>query len=191
MGRAKPEVPYRNLVLTGHIGAGKRAAGRVIAARLDAALIDIEAEIEAREGRTLQEIRELFGQARARALESALCRDLALRRSAVIVASSNVILNPDNRALLAADAEMLCLVCALDEVLRRLYVAMGARFHDPRERARIIARLKRERPLRQLAGLPVLDTTDLSVEQIADRAIAYWRRGVEALKPPASEAISA
>jgi shikimate kinase len=187
MGRGQPEIPYRNLVLTGHLGVGKRAAGRAVATRLGVTLIEVEAEVEAQEGRSLEEIRALFGQARARALESEVCRVLALRRSAVIVASASVALSPTNRARLAADSELLCLVCDLNEVLRRLYAAMGARFHDPPARARIVARLKREWPLRQMTEIPQLDTTYISVEQAADRAIAYWRRGVQALRISASE----
>lgn len=184
MERRAPEIPYRNLLLTGHLGAGKRSAGRAVAQRLGALLIDIEGEIETREGRTLRELRELFGQAHARAMEAEICHELALRRSAVIVATGDVFLHPANKAILTADSQVLCLTCALDEVLRRMYTAMGARFHEPNERARIVARLKREWRLRTMPDLPRLDTTDLSVDQVADRAIAYWRRGVEGLRPP-------
>ncbi len=189
MGRSKPEVPYRNLLLTGHLGAGKRSAGRAIAGRLEASLIDIEGEIEAREGRAVREIRDLFGQARVHALEAEICREMILRRSAVIVAAGDIFLHQANREALVADADVLCLVCDLDEVLRRMYTAMGARFHEPRERARIVARLKREWPLRDMPEFPKLDTTALSVDQVADRAIAYWRRGVEALRAPGAPAV--
>ena len=184
MESRRADIPYRNLVLVGHLGAGKSATGRAVARRLGVTVVDIEAEIEAREGRPMQEIRALFGQARARTLETELCRELVLRRSAVIVASGEVALNAANLSTLTANADALCLLCALDEVLRRTHVAMGARFHEPRERARIIARLKREWSLRALPGIPQLDTTGLSIEQVADRAIAYWRRGVEGLRPP-------
>lgn len=184
MSENRPDIPYRNLVLTGHLATGKRSAGRDVAARLQVPLIDIESEVQAQEGRSLEEIRQLFGQLRARHLAQEVCRSLDLRRSAVIVVSGTIFLNPANRQRLEVNGDLLCLVCDLDEVLRRMYAALGARFHQPAERARIIARIKRERPIRELDHIPQLDTTHLSVEQVADRAIAYWRRGVEGLEPP-------
>lgn len=175
-------IPYRNLVLTGQMGTGKRSAGRVIAARLDIPLIDVEAEVQAQEGRSLRAIRATYGESRARSLAQEAIRALALRRHSIIVINGMLLLNPTNRRV-EADSDVLCLTCMLDEILRRMHTAMGARFHQPAERAILIARIKRGLPVRKL-GYPQLDTTYLSVEQIADRAIAYWRRGVEGLKPP-------
>jgi shikimate kinase len=186
MSETRSDVPYRNLVLTGHLATGKRLTGQYIATRLKAPLIDIEGEIQAQEGHSLDEIRALYGEARARSLAQEACRNADLRRGTVIVVSGGVFLNPANRERLSASGEVLCLVCDLNEILRRMYTAMGARFHNPAERARIVARIKRERPIRNL-NVPILDTTPLSIEQVADRAIAYWRRGVEGLKPPTTE----
>jgi shikimate kinase len=182
MSDTQPDVPYRNLVLTGHLATGKRLTGQYIATRLKAPLVDIESEIQAQEGNSLDEIRALYGEARARTLAQEACRNVDLRRGTVIVVSGGIFLNPTNRERLSAGGDVLCLVCDLNEILRRMYTAMGARFHTPAERARIVARIKRERPIRDL-NVPILDTTPLSIEQVADRAIAYWRRGVDGLKP--------
>ncbi|MBN1284983.1 MAG: hypothetical protein JXB47_06275 [Anaerolineae bacterium] len=182
MDANRPDIPYRNLVLTGYMGAGKRSAGRAVAVRLGAALIDVEAEIQTQEGQSLASIRATYGEARARSLAQAAIRALDLRRHSIIVVSGTLLLQTANRRV-ESSGEMLCLTCALDEILRRMHAAMGARFHQRAERAVLIARLKRTLPVCEL-GYPRLDTTYLSVDQVADRAIAYWRRGVEGLKPP-------
>ena len=67
------------------------------------------------------------------------------------------------------------MTCALGEALRRLHVLYGARFHDAQQRAQYLARLKREFAIKHDSTLAQLDTTRLSVEQMADRAIAFWR----------------
>ncbi len=166
--------PYHNLILAGYMGIGKITVGRNIAERLDVPFIDLDTEIQLREGMASSEIRQLFGESRLRALEVGLCRELALRRSAVISVSGPTLLDADNRERLVTSGPILVLTCALNEILRRLYANQGARFHDPKVRSTAINQVRRERQIHQIAGLATLDTTHLTVEQIVDQAIAFW-----------------
>jgi hypothetical protein len=70
---------------------------------------------------------------------------------------------------------MLILTCALNEILRRLHGSQGARFHDPKVRSASLYQIRRERQIEQLTSVPTLDTTTLSVEQVAEHAIRFWR----------------
>ena len=54
--------PYQNLILTGPMGTGKTSVGRAVATRLGARFFDLENEILAREGQSVESIRELFGE---------------------------------------------------------------------------------------------------------------------------------
>ncbi len=165
--------PYRNLILTGPMGVGKTSLGRAAARRLNAEFFDLENEILTREGQSAEEIRELFGEARVKALETALIHDLTLRRHAVLVVSGPAVVDDRNRVRLAESGAILCLTCAVNEILRRLHVARGAWFHSPANRGTLISRLKREWRVTTL-DLPKLDTTRLSVEKAADAAIEFW-----------------
>jgi shikimate kinase len=165
--------PYRNLILTGPMGVGKTSLGRAAARRLNAEFFDLENEILTREGQSAEEIRELFGEARLKALETALIHDLTLHRHAVLVVSGPAVVDDPNRLRLAESGAILCLTCAVNEILRRLHVARGAWFHSPANRGMLISRLKREWRVTTL-DLPKLDTTRLSVEEAADAAIEFW-----------------
>ncbi len=167
--------PYRNLILAGTMGVGKRRVAERIAAAFDAPLRDIAAEVEAREGMPPREVRALFGEARLTALETEICRELALQRGAVISVSATVMLNEGNRRRLLEAGVALVLTTALNEVLRRLHADQGDRFHDPGVRAVVLARLKREWRVRALPGLAHLDTTLLTPDQVVEEAAAFWR----------------
>lgn len=165
--------PYRNLILTGPMGVGKTSIGKVVAARLKADFYDLETEILSREGQSTDEIRELFGEARLKALETTLIGDLALRRQAVLVITGSAMLNEINFRRLADTGPVLCLTCAVNETLRRYHIARGAWFHNPTNRATLLSRLKREQGIRSM-DLPQLDTTHLSVDEAAQSAIDFW-----------------
>lgn len=176
--RARPvrtqEAPYRNLILAGDMGVGKRALAEAVAAHFNAPLRDIEAEIEAEAGMPPQEVRALFGEARLTNLETECCRELALQRGAVVSVSASAMLNEANRRRLQETGVVLVLTIAVNEALRRLHAERGAAFRDPRQRGLEIARLKREWQVRALPGFAQLDTTRLSFEEVATQVIAYW-----------------
>jgi shikimate kinase len=167
-------IPYHNLILTGYMGVGKIAVGRGIAARMGVVFVDLDSELEVRQGMPADEIRQLFGESRLRILEDDLCREMSLRRSAVISVSGSTLLDTASRERLLSSGPALVLTCALDEILRRLHASQGARFHDPRARLRAVNQVRRERQIHQIPGLETLDTTRLAHEQVIERAIAFW-----------------
>jgi shikimate kinase len=165
--------PYRNLILTGPMGSGKTTLGRAVARQLQAGFYDLENEILTREGQSAGAIRELFGEARLKALEQTVVRDLTLHRNTVLVITGPAVLDEVNRARLAESGIVLCLTCALNEILRRVHVARGAWFHNPANRGVILSHLKREWRVTQL-DLPQLDTSRLSVEDAIQAVIEFW-----------------
>jgi shikimate kinase len=166
--------PYQNLVLTGPMGSGKTSVGRAVANRLGAKFFDLENEILAREGQSVDSIRELFGEARIKALETTVIRDLTLNRSSVLVISGTALLDETNRARLVESGAVLCLTCAVNEILRRQHMARGAWFQSPANRGVILSRLKREWRVTAL-NLAQLDTSQLTLEQTIDAVIDYWK----------------
>jgi shikimate kinase len=166
--------PYRNLILTGTLGTGKTGVGRRISDQMEgAAFIDMEVEIQNREGYTVEQIRETFGLARVRSLENQMVGEITLRRSTVLAISGLTLMEPSNLERLRETGPVLCLTAALGEILRRLHVAQGGRFHDRETRAAAIGRLKREGQVLTL-DLPKLDTTGVKIENVVQKAIEFW-----------------
>src|SRR5262249_18224236 len=105
--------PYHNLILTGYMGVGKVAVGRAIARQLGVVFVDLDTELHLREGIPGDEIRQLFGESRLRALENELCGELSLRRSSVLSIGGVTLLDEDNYKRLSNSGPILVLTCSL------------------------------------------------------------------------------
>jgi shikimate kinase len=90
----------RHVVLVGLMGSGKTTVGRLVAARLGWPLRDSDAEIEAREGRTVRELDDALGTNAMHALEAeVLLAGLASPQPSVVCAAASVV--DDERCLAA------------------------------------------------------------------------------------------
>lgn len=172
--------PYRNLILAGEMGIGKTEVAQQVAAYFGASLRDVEAELEAAVAMPLQDLRELYGESRVHNMETDLCLELSLQRQAVIAVHATIMLNEPNRRRLEENGVVLVLTTALNEVLRRLYVSKGDRFHDVYERARTMTRLRQEWKVRDLPAYPQLDTTALTEEEVVRAVIDFWQSNAPA-----------
>ena len=74
----------KNIVLIGMMGCGKTTVGKLLAQHLNRPLVDTDALIEQREGRSIPDIFARDGEAYFRALELDLCRELSEQDSLVI-----------------------------------------------------------------------------------------------------------
>ncbi len=94
--------PDQHLVLVGLMGAGKSTVARVLGERLGRRVVDSDAVIEARTGRTVREIFETDGEPEFRTLETAALLDaLDDPEPLVIAAAGGVVLREENRRALA------------------------------------------------------------------------------------------
>ena len=92
----------RNLIITGFMGTGKSAVGRIVAGRLGREFVDSDELIEARAGRAIPEIFDGGGEAHFRALEAEVCRELSDGRGWVVATGGWMLGPPDNRAAVEA-----------------------------------------------------------------------------------------
>jgi shikimate kinase len=87
----------RHIVLVGMMGSGKTTVGRVLAARLKRDLLDTDALIEQREGRSVRDIFARDGEDAFRSIEMHVLADaLARPESAVIATGGGIVLRPEN-----------------------------------------------------------------------------------------------
>ncbi len=172
-----PALPVadRNLILTGYTGPNQPPVGRLVAARLGRRFINIDTLVEDRAGQALDEIRAVFGAARLKTLETEIALEAALYRDTVIRIGGQTLLHSGHYDRLAATGPVICLVAALDAVLQRQHLALGARYHNPDERALAIGHLKREWAARRLPGIHVIDTTYMTEDDMIEAVIARWR----------------
>jgi shikimate kinase len=88
------------IVLTGFMGSGKTSVGRVLAERLGWRFLDLDAEIERRDGRTVPEIFAASGEAHFRKQETAALAGLLGQRRVVVALGGGAPEELGNRLLM-------------------------------------------------------------------------------------------
>lgn len=168
----------RNLILTGYLGPNQLVVVRRIAQSLGMPFVNFEARLEQAADLPIEDIRIRFGEARLKTLESEVVQELMLYRGAVILVSGQTLMHSDYAARLSDAGQIICLVATLDAVLQRLHLSLGARFHNPAERAVAIGQLKREWSIRKSPYVQEFDTTGMTENQIVDTLVEMWREQV-------------
>lgn len=164
-------------MLVGLMGSGKSTVAAALAHRLGWEHLDLDREIERREGRTVPEIFRMRGEAGFRALEAELTRELAGRRRVVLSPGGGWITSPALLESLGPGTLSVWLRVSPETALARAAAAPGARplleVPDPLAALRRLL-AERERHY-ALAGLAV-DTDALEVEEVVD-VVARAARG--------------
>ena len=170
--------PAPNLVLTGFMGTGKSTVGRKVARRLARPFVDMDAEIEARAGKSIPKIFTEDGEPAFRALEADLCAELSARRGLVVATGGGALVDAENRARISATGTVVCLTGEIDELLQRTQADVEERplltGSDARARAARLMTTRRE----AYRAIPwQIDTTGKDVEAVADEveALAHVR----------------
>ena len=165
------QLPASNIILTGFMGTGKTAVGREVAARLGRPFVDLDDLIVQRAGKSIPEIFAQDGEPAFRALEAAVCGEMAAPAGLVIATGGGAVVNPANREALAAGGTVICLAADLDTILQR--VGQG----DDRPMLASPDRVARIRELlaaraEAYAALPHhLDRTHLTIPATAERVM--------------------
>lgn len=176
-----PSLTDRNLILTGYSGRNHLAIARAVAQHLRLPLIDYGQRFETVAEMTPDAVRETFGAARQRTLESTLVDEFALYRATVIHIRGSTLAQGDYYARLRSASIVVCLVASLDTVLSRLHLSMGLRYHVPSEREIAVGELRREWAARALEGVHLLDTSYINETQTSRLAADLWRAETGAL----------
>ncbi len=163
---------FSSIILTGFMGTGKTTVGREVARWLDRPFVDMDAEIEARAGKSVPRIFAEDGEAAFRQMEAALCKELGARDGLVVATGGGALIDPANRAAMGSGV-IVCLTCTVDETLRR--VRKSGRpdrplldVADPRAE---IERLLESRRAAYGAIPWQIDSTGLSVAEVAARVV--------------------
>ena len=164
-----------NLIVTGYLEPNRPRISQQLALRLGLQMIDVEREIEDRLGETINNMRQLYGERRLKAIETQIMDEIVLHRRALIRVSGDTLLNSGHLAELQRNGVIVCLVASLDSILRRIHLTLGARYHDPVERSRAIGELQREWRIREVDEVVEFDATTVTEAILIERIVAFWR----------------
>lgn len=160
------------IVLIGPPGAGKTTVGAAVARRLGRPFVDLDAEIELRDGRRVSEIFARSGESYFRRLEREVTRELAATAGIQVVATGGGwVTNEGVVALLGRGGRIMYLETSPERALARLAGAEGTRpllvGPDPLGALRMLVQARRL--LYEAAADVVVHTDLLTVQQVTDR----------------------
>ena len=105
-----------NIVLIGMPSCGKTTIGRLVAEKTGKAFVDLDEEIEKREGRTVPEIFEQSGEAYFREVESAVAREVLSRGGQVVATGGGTPIAEKNRYEIRKNGFVVYLTRPLDRL---------------------------------------------------------------------------
>jgi shikimate kinase len=165
--RRRPAIGVDRVVLTGFMGSGKTTVGRALAERLGWQFLDLDAEIERRDGRSVPQVFAESGEAHFRHLETAALAALLGQRQVVLALGGGAPEELGNRLL-------------LEQTPRTAVVYLAASLET------LIARCEQEDALAGTAGRPLLAEAEQRFavrrqlyERIAGHHVETSARGIE------------
>ena len=168
MDNEPAQTPPRTLVLIGFMGSGKSTIGRKLHEQLGYQLIDTDALIEERQGKTISKIFADQGEAAFRDMETALLEELVAHPPAnrIVSTGGGIILREENRKLLQQLGFVVWLKAPAAEILERTKRNNDRpllQTEDPE--AAIKAMMSERGPLYTETAHLELDTGNLDVEE--------------------------
>jgi shikimate kinase len=161
----------RNIILCGFMATGKSTVGKKLAALMNYQFMDLDAVIEEEEGISIPEIFTSRGEPAFRALESRMVERVSAMNGRVIATGGGTIVNPQNLEKLKSCGVVITLTADIATILQRV----GSGDDRPMlkgDRVERIRTLLEQRAYAYSQADIVLDTTSLSIEEVAQTILA-------------------
>jgi shikimate kinase len=163
----------RNIALTGFMGSGKSAVGKVLAGRLGRRFVELDDLIEEMAGKTIPDIFQQDGEIAFRELEIEATRRVSKGTDLVIACGGGIVLNMINIDRLRETSRIVYLTASPRAILKRTLTDDNERplldVPAPAERIRELLRFRR--PFYERAADIVIHTSRFSIDRVADLII--------------------
>lgn len=155
----------RPVFFVGFMVAGKTSVARKIARGCGVASVDLDAYLERREGKTINQMFAEAGEEGFRALETDVLREFSQKEPLLVSCGGGVVLKPENREILKSSGFVVYLQVTAEQAYARVKdVSSRPLFRDlDTARKTIAGRL----PMYEEVADAMVDTVDKSVPQIA------------------------
>ncbi|WP_018132417.1 shikimate kinase [Effusibacillus pohliae] len=155
-----------NIYVIGFMGTGKTTVGQALASRIGWAWIDMDQELEKREGRSIADMFAENGEDYFRKRESELLEELAGCHRLLVTTGGGIVLRPVNRERMRQTGCVISLTADKQAIKNRVSQQAGRPLLTGGELDQRIDRLLQERNGLYNDADIVIDTTDRDVAEI-------------------------
>ena len=162
----------KNIVLIGFMGAGKSSLASYLAEQFNMRTVETDQEIVQREGISIPEIFEQYGEEYFRDRESEVIRDLGSDSQTVISAGGGAVLRDENVENMKANGIIVLLAATPKAILDRVKSSTERPLLNGKMNEDYIAALMEKRRARyeDVADL-IIDTTDKTIPEVCAEMI--------------------
>jgi shikimate kinase len=151
------------------MGVGKTTVGKLLAKKLDYDFIDMDIEIEKKEGITIKEIFQIQGEEKFRQLETCLVKELSEKDRTIIACGGGTIANPDNAEILQKTSKMVFLTASIEEIIKRTSHDNIRPLLNVKNPVKIVAELyEKRKPVYKKYAEAIVDTTGKTPKEVVE-----------------------
>jgi len=156
------------------MAVGKSAVGKMLAEKTGKAFVEIDSLIEKKAGKSVARIFKEEGEIAFREYEIEVIKEVAQRKNLVLACGGGVVLNRINIDRLKQESVLIWLTASVQSILERLKKSGETRplISGKNREKEIRSLLVFRQPFYEKAADLQVDTTDLTVERVAENILA-------------------
>jgi len=161
----------KNIYLVGFMGTGKTSVGKILAKKLKKEFVEMDEEIEKREGKKIVDIFRLFGEPYFRKVEKEVLKEIASCFNLVVSCGGGVVVDEENLKILKETGVVICLKAKPSVIYERTKKTKERPLLNVPEPLKKIKELLAKRaPFYAKADYSV-DTSTLAPEEVSEKVI--------------------
>ncbi|WP_339255978.1 shikimate kinase [Paenibacillus sp. FSL P2-0136] len=164
----------RNIILVGMMATGKSTVGAILAEELDYELVDLDAVITGREGRSIADIFAEGGEQAFRSIESAVLHEMLQGERKVISTGGGAVLAPGNAEVMLEHGFVVALTASEDTIIERVSGDENRPLLAGNAANRVRSIMEQRREAYRFAHCTV-DTTELNVAEVSQYILLRYR----------------
>ncbi|MEK4852746.1 shikimate kinase [Paenibacillus sp. FSL H7-0756] len=164
----------RNIILVGMMATGKSTVGAILAEELDYELVDLDAVITGREGRSIADIFADGGEQAFRRIESAVLQEMLQGERKVISTGGGAVLAPGNAEVMLEHGFVVALTASEDTIIERVSGDENRPLLAGNAANRVRSIMEQRREAYRFAHCTV-DTTELNVAEVSQYILLRYR----------------
>ncbi|TMU85468.1 shikimate kinase [Bacillus sp. BHET2] len=162
----------KSMFFIGFMGVGKTTIGIRLGEILNIPVVDMDSYIEKKEGKTIKEIFNQYGEAYFRDLETQALEELAAKHS-IITTGGGVIEREKNRKILGEKGLVFHLTCPFDVVWSRLEGDQDRPLVKENSRDRLLSLYNRRFPLYKSGHSITIQTENKTVDEVIQALLPH------------------